>query len=100
MYTVHVHTLTLGNWIARLASDNQAKLTPDYLHILICNTICYHGNQIKIMFLMNFVFFKRACKLELGGGGEPDGNPNQNNTAMKYQLLIHINKPLLYQHMV
>lgn len=45
---------------------------------------------------MNFVFFKRACKLE--GGGEPDGNPNQNNTVMKYQLLIYINKPLLYQY--
>lgn len=48
---------------------------------------------------MNFVFFKRACKLE-GGGEEPDGNPNQNNTAMKYQLIIYINKPLLYQYMI
>lgn len=45
---------------------------------------------------MNFVFFKRKCKFE--GGGEPERNPNQNNTAMKYQLLIYINKPLLYQY--
>lgn len=59
------------------------------------NTLPWKPNKYNV--LNEFLSVSNE-HVSLKGGGEPDRNPNQNNTAMKYQLIIYIYKPLLYQY--